>query len=54
MSVGPVKLAQGDAVIGDPSVVLGGLKFARGLLKRWAVAGLSVDHLRSPSRGFRP
>jgi len=54
MGMGPVKLAQGDAVIGDPSVVLGGLKFARGLFQRWAVAGLSVDHLRSPSRGFRP
>ena len=50
--VGPVKVAEGDAVVGDLRVVLGSLKLACGLLERRA-AGLNawIGHLRSvPSR----
>ena len=35
--VGPVEVTQGDAVEGDPGVVLGGLEFACGLVERRAV-----------------
>jgi hypothetical protein len=40
--VGPVRFAQGDAVEGDLSVVLGGLKFARRLVQLRAAALWSV------------
>ena len=48
MRVGPVEVAQGNAIVGDPRVVLGGLQFARGLLERGTVVlGSWIHHRRS-------